>query len=651
MVVLAGITVSLRADEPTRRTITPEDMVNIRAVDDPKITPDGKFIAFTVTEPADTNRPGSPGNADIWIVATDGKSSPRRFAFGPKQESTPRWSPDGKYLAFLSNRGQDDKTQVYIMPVSGGEADALTSMKEGVSLFQWNPDSRGVSILSSDTLTSAEATKLEMKDDEKVLDENNRHSRLYSVDLATRSITLLTKEDETVNGFDYSPDGLQIALAVSPSPSMDDVYYRPRLVIMNRDGSGRKTISDRCFGNIRWSPDGRQILHFCYKGKAGHLFPELVSPAGVRTSPLKEDYYGAVFEMEWNPGRPEILVSSQEGVQGIIGRLDYLTGKVDRLRSVGRPYTSYTNLSIDAGGASIAFVDASTSSPLDIWIMKADGTGARRLTDLNQYVTSLVFSPAERVQWTARDGEPIDGILVRPAEYRSGKSYPLVVLAHGGPAWGWWLGWSLDWYNWSQLLAGNGFAVLMPNPRGSACCGWKFADKNVEDWGGGDFNDIMDGVDYLIQHGIADSNRLGIGGWSYGGYMTEWAVTQTKRFKAAVSVSGLSNLTSFYGTVDIPTFMQWSLGGGLLERESLYVERSPLTFIENVRTPTLLLHGEADIRVPVSQSYEFYRGLKDMGIESRFVVYPREPHAIGERAHQLDLLERMLDWYSEHLRE
>jgi len=642
---------SLCAGEPGKRAITPEDVVNIRDVYEPQISPNGNLVAFVITEPVDTNKPDEGRNSNIWIVSAGGSSSPRKYAFGPKQEFMPRWSPDGKYLAFLSNRGNDDKNQIYLMAAFGGEAETLTSMKEGVTLFKWDRDSHNITLVSQDSLTTEEENRIKDKDDERVLDENIKHVRLYRVDLATRVVTLLTPENESVNDFDYSPDGSKIAFEVAPTPKPDDVYYRSKLMVMNRDGSAKHIIGKESsgLGNVRWSPDGNQILHFIYPGKSEMYISELVSQIGDQTTTLGEDYPGVIWEMEWIPKRQGILVSSQEGVQGIIGKLDMKSRKVDLIRKVDRPYWSYSNWSINATGVWIAYVDATVTSPMDIWIMKVDGAEAKRLTDINPQVSSLAFGSVEKVQWKAEDGQQIEGVLVKPAGYGPGKKYPLVVQIQGGPAWAWWYGWLCNWHNWAQLLASNGFAVLLPNPRGSACCGWKFAEQNYLDWGGGDFEDIMAGVDYLIQQGIADSTQMAIGGWSYGGYMTAWAVSQTNRFKAAVMGAGLSDLTSFYGTTDVPTFMRWYFEDYPYGRQQVYEQRSPMTFIKNVRTPTLVLHGEADLRVPISQSYEFYQGLRDMGVETRFVIYPREPHGIGESAHQIDVLQRVLEWYKTHL--
>jgi dipeptidyl aminopeptidase/acylaminoacyl peptidase len=639
--------VPLWGAESGKRPITPEDVVSVRQVDEPVISPDGRFVAFVVYEPADTGGSSGLRNADIWVVSSDGSNPARKFAFGPKQETMPRWSPDGSALAFLSDRA-DGKNQVYTIPTNGGEATALTTMKEGVNLFKWCQDSRNITLVSMDTLTSEEELHNKTKQDYRVLGANIRHSRLYRVDVLTQKMSSLKMAEETVVDFDYSPDGSKIAVQVAPSPSVDD-YYRLKLVIANSDGSEEHDLADKSGGNCRWSEDGSQILQATYPGKSEVIIPELVSIAGVRVPLVGEDYYGAIWEMKWVPSQPKLLVSSQEGVQGIIGTLDIKSRKVTPLRAVGRPYSGLSSCSIDRAGKWVAFLDASPTTPTDVWIMKIDGSGARQLTNCNPQVDSLSFGATEKLQWRSDDSELMEGVLVKPTNYQQGKAYPLVTLVHGGPAWAWWHGCQLDWYNWAQLLANNGFAVLLPNPRGSACCGWKFAEQNRSDWGDNDFKDVMSGIDQLVRQGIADSSQLAIGGWSYGGYMTEWAITQTHRFKAAVAGAGLSDLTSYYGTTDIPSFMRWSFVEDPHAIERHYDQHSAITFAKNVTTPTLILHGEADVRVPTSQSYEFYQALKDLGVPTTFVVYPREPHSIGERAHQIDIMARALNWYKSHL--
>ncbi|HEU4402113.1 MAG TPA: S9 family peptidase [Candidatus Polarisedimenticolia bacterium] len=278
----------------------------------------------------------------------------------------------------------------------------------------------------------------------------------------------------------------------------------------------------------------------------------------------------------------------------------------------------------------------------------APGRPARRLTTLNPQIAALRLGAQSEITWkNSKDGRLIYGVLITPLDFQSGRRSPLIVQPHGGPEWAYWLG----WHSWSQLLASNGYAVLLPNPRGSDGQGWQFIEANRDDWGGMDFRDIMDGVDDLIKRGIADPDRLGIGGWSYGGFMSAWAVTQTDRFKAAVVGAAVTDLFSMYGTTDIPTFQTRYFLDLPFKRRAAYDGHSPMSFIQNCKTPSLILHGQADERVPVSQGWEFYTGLRALGVETEMVVYPREPHGFEERAHEVDRFRRILDWYDRHLKE
>lgn len=640
----------LFAGEQNTRAITPEDIVNICEVSDPQISPDGKRVIFVVTEPGDTSKPELPRNSDIWIVPADGSKPPRKYAFGPKQEAMPLWSPDGNYLAFLSDRKEDKTNQIFLMYTIGGEAEAITEVKAGVNTFKWHADSRTIAFTAPDSLTAEEEEKNKAKDDERVLDENFKYLRLYEVDGISRKVTLISGENESINDFAFSPDGKQVCLSVSPTPKLDDVYHQSKLVLINRDGSERKVISEKCFGNVRWSRDGKQILYFAPVGKGITALPGVIASNSSEPTLFAENYRGTIWEMDWFPDSQSLLVSSQEGTQGIIGNLDTKSGKVKRLHAVGLPFRGANNSSVSVDGEWIAFIDASATSPPDVWIMHANGSSVKRLTRINPQVDSLALGSVETVQWRSKDGTPIEGVLVKPAGDDKDKRYPLVVQVHGGPNWSWWNGWLASWHDWAQLLASHGYAVLLPNPRGSLGYGWKFVEANLNDWGGGDFADIMSGVDHLIKEGIADPERLVIGGWSYGGFMTSWAVSQTGRFKAAIMGAGLANLTSMYGTTDIPRRMRLYFEGNPFDRKQVYEQHSALSFIKNVKTPTLILHGESDVRVPISQSYEFYQGLRDIKIETKFVIYPREPHLISARAHQLDMLQRVLDWYNAHLK-
>ena len=634
---------------PAKRVITPEDIVMIKSVSSPQIAPDGKHIAFVVTE-VDTNNLEHFRNSDIWIVPADLSEQPRKYAFGVENETMPRWSPDGKYLAFLSNR-DGKKNQIYLLRTDGGEALPITSHGGGVTDFIWFKDSKTIFFTAKDSIDSEKEKRKEKKDDETVVDEEFLFNRLYEVNIETKEVKLITSFDENVNDFDVSPDGSLIAMSVSSTPNLDDIYRNSKLVLIERDGTGKKVLSDECFGNVRWSPDGKKILFMVPVGKKIASLPCLYFLASGNKKLLLQNYSGTIGYMEWLPDGKLILASSMEGTHKCLVKINISTGEVKRIKALKYPNFGGSIFSYCSRKPGyIAYLDADYNSPPDVWIMKSNGSSSKKLTAMNPQIDSLKFGKVKTITWNSTDGTKIEGVLVLPVDYKKGHKYPLVVHIHGGPKWAWWEGWICSWHEWAQFLANHGYAVLLPNPRGSDGYGWKFAEANYKDWGYGDLEDIKSGVKYLIEKGIADPDRVGIGGWSYGGYMTAWAVTQTDMFKAAVMGAGLSNLVSMYGTTDIPTFMRTYFAGFPYGREDEYMKHSALRFITNVTTPTLILHGQSDYRVPISQAYEFYRALKDLGVEVRFVIYPREPHGIREPLHQIDLMKKVLEWYDSHLK-
>ncbi|MGH9202452.1 MAG: prolyl oligopeptidase family serine peptidase, partial [Vicinamibacterales bacterium] len=300
-------------------------------------------------------------------------------------------------------------------------------------------------------------------------------------------------------------------------------------------------------------------------------------------------------------------------------------------------------------GNVIAVTMDSAESPGEVYVTDSSFASFRKLTDTNPQAARFALGQTEVVTWKSSDGVEVEGVLLKPVGFESGRRYPLLVVAHGGPAGAFTNGYRVGGLEGGQLWAGRGWAVFYPNPRGSTNYGEKFLQANVNDWGGGDYRDIMTGVDALIARGVADPDRLAHIGWSYGGYMTAWVISQTTRFKAAMVGAGLTNMASMYGTNDIPNVLV-TYFGGILDKETmpLYAARSAMSFIENITTPTLILHGANDERVPTGQAYELYRGLKDRGRTTELVFYPREGHGISEYYHQKDRLTRIFDWVTRY---
>jgi len=651
VLVLLIFALSGSADTLEKRPVTPEDMVGITWLTLPQISPDGKLVAFVVTEPADSSDPSSRRNSDIWIVSTSGKTQPRRYAFGPGAENNPRWSPDGKLLAFLSDRESPEENQIFLLRTDGGEAEKLTSRKGGVRDFKWSPDGRRIAFTAKDSLTSQEESEQKRKDDEVPVDQNLKYTRLYEVDPETRDVYLLTRDNLHVSDFDWSPDGSRLALRVSDTPLLDDVYFHSRLVVLDRRTRAITTVSRKCLGNPAWSPDGSTIAFFHPSKKLSTNIPAIVPASGGKPKLLAQDYRGSVWSMRWLPGGKKLLVFAVEGVRGAIAQLDPARNEIATIKKVSVTYYGGAKWSMSRDGKMVAYMDGAPDHPEEVWVMESSGKKPRRLTNFNRQLEELALGTAERVHWNGTDGTRIEGVLFKPPGYDASKRYPTIVEVHGGPEWAWWYGWHGSWHELAQLFASNGYVVLLPNPRGSAGYGVDFAEANMGDWGGKDFEDILSGVDFLIKRGVADGSRMGICGWSYGGFMTAWAVTQTRQFKAAVAGAAVTDLVSFHGTTDItPSFLMEYFQTIPFVDPERFRERSAINFVSRAETPTLILHGEADERVPVGQAYEFYRGLKQTGTDAELVVYPREHHGFRERAHQIDVMRRTLAWFDRYLK-
>jgi dipeptidyl aminopeptidase/acylaminoacyl peptidase len=639
-----------------QRLLTPEDIVDIRDVADVQVSRDGKRVAFVVTEPADPKKPELPRNKNIWVVPADGSEAARPFAASPKSDTHPRWSPDGRYLAFLSDRGEpigeekEAKNQLYLLRTDGGEAEQLTSTKGGVEDFKWSRDGRMIAFTARDAMSEEEQKKQKDRDDAVYVDHDYKYARLWDVSIADRKPEQITKQNLEVSDFAWSPDGSELALRVASTPRLDDVYWQSKLVVVRRlTGEAVCTISESAGGGVHWSPDGQTILFGQYTPAkiAQWLAVEPASGGVVRY--LLKDYPGTMLSAEWEADSKHILAESKEGTKDGFLHIDPINGSWKKLKAeTALPGPDFT---ASADGRVIAYRYQTGDTPSEVWCL-VEGGVPHRLASVNPQVSGWRLGAVKEITWkNKKDGQTIYGVLVTPPDFKVGQPYPTIVQIHGGPQWAWWTGWLGSWHEWAQLLASRGYVVFLPNPRGSIGQSWQFAEANRDDWGGGDFQDIMDGLDELVAQKIADPNRLGVGGWSYGGFMTSWTVTQTDRFKAAVVGAAVTNLFSFDGTTDItPSFLRAYFLDIPFGRRTDYDKHSAMTFLQNCKTPSLVLHGAADERVPTSQGWEFYNGLKMLGVPVEMVVYPREHHGFTERAHEVDLLRRILAWYDKYLK-
>jgi dipeptidyl aminopeptidase/acylaminoacyl peptidase len=661
--------------------IQPSDIANLKRVEAPHISPDGTLIVYTVDVPVAA---GKHRDAHIWMVPSNHSSAARPFAYSGASESAPDFSPDGTHIAFLSDRpnplaepgsspfhfavapgavpkdvAPDPKDakelaeseakgeQLWWIPLGGGEAEPLTNLPGGIRSFKWSHDGKFIAFIRTDTDTPEERERKAAKNDQNVIDHDYHYDRLWIYNLAAHTAHELTTQPLNVDAIDWSPDGTSIIARVSPTPRLDDYWRVSKVVLFDtKSGSMQRTIEEHSgYTSPSFSHDGTRISfsRFTPRGITDvHIIQTL---AGGKEIKLEDKLPGTVSQMLWTGAASHLLVSEYVGAHRQELELDPVSFTITPLP--GDPRTS-EDFQASHDGSALTFLGESPESPAEVFSWK--GGAAQLLTSTNPQVAQWSIGSQKEISWqNPTDHKTIYGVVVLPPDYQEGKRYKTIVHVHGGPEEAWTTGFNGNWYNYATMLASHGYVVLLPDPRGSDGQGPEFTEANYQDWGGGDFADIMAGVDFLIAQGITDPNRMAIGGWSFGGFMTSWAVTHTDRFKAGMVGAGVTDLYSMATTTDIsPSFSQGYMGP-LATNAAIYDKHSPVRYLDQCHTPVLVLHGEADPRVPISQGQEFYHGLRFMNKEAVMVTYPREPHIFTEREHQIDSLTRILEWYDAHL--
>lgn len=612
--------------------LTPELAISRRGVSDVHISPNGERVCFVVSEPPK----GSVRSRHIWMLNVRSREV-TQFTSSGKSEYSPRWSPDGKKLAFISDR--EDSPQIYLMHIDGGEAARLTQGKNGVRSFEWSPDGKQISFIAPDAKTEAEEKKEKDKDDARVVDRDEKHARLWLIDVESKKTRQLSAVAWQISEAQWTPPGDRLIVSATDHPESDQDTHRIFSIAI-ADGHMKEIAAPRGpFGPLRISPDGKSLTYQAARvdGPTPHdLFLQPIeggSPRNLTGSSIDRPVFNAV----WKPdgGILAVVANGSRSQFCAIGK----DGKASLLQGAEiRP------ASFDVRGSLLAFVGEGSIEAPELWLSSGESP-AEKVTRINDSWKDISLIKPETLRYKSFDGTEIEALLLKPRGYVDGNKVPLVVMVHGGPTGVW----TDSFEPWGQLLAARGYAVIYPNIRGSVGYGHRFVEMNRGDWGGADFKDVMAGVDFLIAQGIADGNKLGIGGWSYGGYMAAWAVTQTNRFKAAVAGAGMSDLATEFGTEDGPAYDEWFYGLPY-EKPEGFAKSSPMTYVRNVHTPTLLLHGENDRTDPLAQSQMFYRALKRYGVESEFVIYPREPHGLQEEKHLIDRLNRVVRWFDSHLK-
>ena len=673
---------TLRANGP--EAWSPEFAFKVKRVSLVRPSPDGRHVAFVVGTAAMEGE-HSEWVSQVWVADADGKSAVQ-LTRGDKSSTAPAWSPDSQWIAFVSARGadKDAKPNLWRIRIDGGEAEALTDEKGGAAAPRWSPDGAHIAFLLTDARTDEEESAAKEKRDWRVVGEDVKRIRLAVVPAekdgdGKRPLRRLTTGDTSVGNvegpghFDWSPDGKWIAFDHQPTALVDDWPKGDISLVEVATGHVKPLVATPAAeADPSFSPDGGSVAYEASDvpvrwGGASRI--QVVPAAGGAPRAL-----AATFDE-----RPDLLGWTQDGSRVIVSETQRTVARLAALPADGTAGVDITpaDATVDAPalGGSRAMVGFTSQAPDRapeafvaevpvgrLYITTTTGAGKRSSASRTgaawapvqvshvQDLPPVALGRTEVVSWSAPDGKTIEGLLTHPVGYTAGARVPLVVMVHGGPT-----GVFVRSYTGAPSpysvagFATHGFAVLRCNVRGSGGYGREFRYANYKDWGGGDYQDILSGVDALIAKGVADPDRLGIMGWSYGGYMTSWVITQTRRFKAASVGAGVTNLMSFTGTADIPSFIPDYFGGEYWDAFDGWRARSAMFHVKGVTTPTLIQHGESDRRVPISQGYELYNALKRQGVTTKMVVYPRQPHGIQEPKLMRDAMIRNLEWFDQYV--
>jgi dipeptidyl aminopeptidase/acylaminoacyl peptidase len=625
------------ANSDQRKPLTPEAALSLRSISDLQLSPDGSRMAFVVTEAPK----GEHRQRHIWLYDKP-SNVVREFTYSAKSETNPRWSPDGKQIAFLSNRADDQ--QIYLLRADGGEATAITKGKRSVNQFAWSPDGTLIAFLAPDAKSEDEQKKEKDKDDAHVVDKDDKHQRLWMLTVATGEAKAVTDAKWAVEELAWHPRGSGLMVSATDHPESDQETNRIFFFRLS-DSSLTQVLAPRGpFGRLRPAPDGQRMAFIGCREDGPTPHDLMIARHGDKNvgNLTGASLDRAILDYAWTKDSGLLLIAADGFHSKFVGYAPDGSRKDPAATVALNP----SGLAVAVAG-DVFFIGQTATQPQELYAWDQSGT-PQQLTHLNDAWKQFALIPPEIYKYKSFDGAEIEAALLKPANYDGHSKLPLIALIHGGPTGAW-----EDRVEvWGQLLAARGYAIWYPNIRGSNGYGEKFIESNRGDWGGGDFKDVMWGVHDLVNRGIADPARLGIGGWSYGGYMSEWAITQTNEFKVAVSGAGLSNLISEYGTEEHPSYDEWFYGLPYEpERVAGFLNSSPFVHLKNAKTPTLILQGDSDSIDPLGQSQELYRGLKRYGVETEFVVYPRENHGFQEEKHLLDRLNRILVWYDKHLKQ
>lgn len=649
-----------------KQKITPRALMELKMPGDVQAAPDSVRVAYGVSE---TDWEDNSVVQHLYVARVGDEAEPRQVTRGRDSETDPRWSPDGKWLAFLSSRedeGGDDydadddpKSQVWLLPMDGGggEAEKLTDAPEGVGDYDWLPDSSGVVYLAREPrpkpLQTAHEDRQERKDDAVVERLEKFRQQIWRIDRDKKKPKLVHAGDYGIGEIAVAPDGRSVAFTTNYTGEVND-YHKSDVWVVDVDSGAARAVADGPGGKFHpvWAKGGSQILYIApldpdlsYSQPNLYAVPFRGGDSTNLTADFSHDLTG--WHGVWTDGAGRLYALAAVGTMTAVFRLDQ-NQEGGRWEQVTPDDQHLHDYHVAANGGLAHVASGAQDVPELLWLAPG-AKEAEALTDLNSdWADGYALAPTDLVTWEAPDGLVIEGLLTLPPDYEEGMKCPLVVSLHGGPH-----GrtvQALSPYTASQVWAAEGYVVLSPNYRGSEGYGNAFSTANRQDLGGGDAGDVLAGIDQAIKEGVADGEKVAVIGSSYGGYLVNWLISRTQRFQAAVSQFGIFSLVTDFSNSQAPRWETEYLGGYPWDKPELYAERSPSTYLQDIHTPVLILHGEGDPNTFIANSQEMYQSLRLLGKTVEYVHYPREGHGLGEPQHRLDELRRCLAWFDKYLK-
>ncbi len=636
-----------------QRGITPSDIYRMRFISDPQVSPDGKWVAYVLSSPDSVK---DKSDTDIWMISWDGKESIKLTA-SKERESKPRWTPDGKYLTFLSSRYETKKSQIWRMDRRGGEAEKLTDLKYSISDYVWSPDSKKIALIIKDQESKEEEEKKDKTAKPIMIDRyhfkadgdgylERKRNHLYVFDAETKKLDTLTTGDYDANDPIWSPDSKKILFVSNRTPDPDRNGNTDLWVMEAKKGSPLKQLTTWGDSDTSpaWSPDGKWIAYLKSQTVDYDIYDQsqiaLIPAEGGTPKILNATLDRDVSAPNWSADSKSVVVTVEDDRRSHVTTFD-LDGNKKVITSGDRVFNSLQR------GADDTWVSISTDpmTPNEIFVIE-NGT-ARRLTHIHdESLKPLTLATVEAFDSKSKDGTTVGNFLFWPAGKSKDQKLPLIMWIHGGPT-------SQDDFSFDlipQILAAQGYAVATVNYRGSNGRGLAFSKAISGDWGNKEVIDILGATDHLIKIGKADPNKLGIGGWSYGGILTDYVTATDPRFKAAASGAGSAMQLAMYGTDQYTIQYETELGVPWKNMDKWMKVSYPFLNVEKIKAPTLYMVGEEDFNVPAAGSEQMYQALKTLGVPTQFIVYPGQNHGLAVPSYQKDRYTRYVDWFGKYLK-